>query len=393
MQRPHPMTSRARILAALHGQHIDRIPFTPLIDPYTLVDMPSEITGGQPPGYDLPGLKALIAASRALGCDVMLRHVPVTKPVEGGAPHLESLGRFGPPVVAKGERKGNQYIETLTTPLGSLTGIWEFTDRVGWIPHPVRHAVNNYEELKIFHYAVDHLISQPPAAEYDLFLQVDSEIGDDGIATASIPPSPLMFLIEELCGLENTYYLLQDCHTEIEDILAKLHASDKRFAKVVAASPAQVVIQYEDTSTTLMSPAIFRRYCLPYFNEYAELMEDAGKIFLIHMCGKLRGLAADIGQGRFAGIADISPPPTGDLPLDEAAANLSGKVVVGGIDPTTFVCQDSEAVKVEVSDLIRRIKPFRGVLLGSADTMPRGTRIENLRLIRDLVDTLYDRFD
>jgi uroporphyrinogen-III decarboxylase len=174
----------------------------------------------------------------------------------------------------------------------------------------------------------------------------------------------------------------------VEDILAKLHASLKRYAGLLAAGPADVVIQYEDTSSTLMSPAIFRRYCLPYLDEYAQIVGGAGKIFLVHMCGKLRHLVAAIGGGRFAGVTEVSPRPTGDLPLDEAAASLPGKVVVGGIDPTTFISADLEAVRREVSGTIERIKAYPGVLLGSADTTPRGTHVETLRLIRELVDEL-----
>ena len=50
--------------------------------------------------------------------------------------------------------------------------------------------------------------SEPPAADSGFFLQVEAEIGDDGIATASLPNTPLMHLIETVWGLENTYYLL-----------------------------------------------------------------------------------------------------------------------------------------------------------------------------------------
>ena len=382
------MPARERILAALHGQPVDRIPFVPLIDPYTLADMPPDITDGHQPGYDdLPGLKGLLAASRNLGCDVMLRHVPITGPAPDGAHHLELLGRFGPPVEAISQLSGDQLIETLTTPIGKLTGVWQFTNRAGWIPHPVRRPVNDYEDFKILQYAVDHLSWRPPTPDYATFLDLEEEIGDGGIATVSLPPSPLMFLIEEVCGLETTYYLLQDHPAEVEEILARLGAAQQQLAELLAASPAQVVIQYEDTSTTLMSPAIFRRYCLPYLNAYADIVQRDGKLLLVHMCGTLRHLVGDLAEARFAGVTEVSPPPTGDLPLDEAAAHLPGKAVVGGIDPTTFICQDSESVKAEISDLMGRIKRFRGVLLGSADTTPRGTCVENLHLIRDLVDT------
>ncbi|MBW2052459.1 MAG: hypothetical protein JRI85_09510 [Deltaproteobacteria bacterium] len=379
-------TSRERVLAALQKKPVDRIPFVPLIGPFTLMDMPEEITGDSSAGGFDPF--RMMHASRALECDLMIRHVPVTKPLRGAAPHLGSLGGFGPPVEVTTEFKNGQLCETLATPVGSVTGAWQFTDKVGIIPHAVKHAVNNHEELKIFHYAVEHLIKEPVAANADVFFKVDKAIGDDGIATTSISNSPLMFLIEMAWGLENTYYLLHDYPEEVEDIMDKLHASLKRFAEVLAASPAQVVIQYENTSSTLLSPAMFRRYCLPRLNEYADILRAAGKIFLIHMCGKLYALREDIGHGRFNGITDVPPCPTGDFPLDLAAENLPDKVVIGGIDPTTFINPDADFVKEEISGLIERIKPFKGVLLGSADVTPRGAQVQNFHLIRKLINTI-----
>ncbi len=380
------MTPRERILAALQKQPVDRIPFVPLIGPFTLMDMPAEIKGDSSGrGFDP---FRMMHASRALGCDLMIRHVPVTEPLRGMTPHLGSLGGFGPPVEAKTEFRDGQLRETLSTPVGSITGTWQFTDKVGIIPHAIKHAVNNHEELKIFHYAVDHLITEPVAAKSDTFLKVDKAIGDDGIATTSISNSPLMFLIEMAWGLENTYYLLHDYGEEVEDIMNKLHASLKRYAEALAAGPAQVVIQYENTSTTLLSPKIFRKYCLPCLNEYADILTAAGKIYLIHMCGKLYDLKDDIAQGRFNGITDVPPPPTGDFPLDVAKASLPDKVVIGGIDPTTFISPDRDFVKEEVSGIIERIKPYRGVMLGSADVTPRGAQVRNFRIIRNLIDTL-----
>ena len=64
------------------------------------------------------------------------------------------------------------------------------------------------------------------------------------------------------------------------------------------------------------------------------------------------------------------------------------KVVVGGIDPTTFLYHNPALLRREITELIERIKPYQGVILGSADTAPRGTPPENFRLIRELVETV-----
>ena len=385
-KRPERMTARERILAALRRQPVDRLPFTPLIDHYVLLDLYPEIWREKD---RLKRAWITLKASRAFEIDVLLRHVPVIKTIGVNSVFIEQLGQFGGPCQVRSVLKNDLLIETLDTPVGSLSGTWGFTEESGILPHPVKHLVNNYEELKIYHYAVEHMRPKQVVPDYETFLAVDKAIGRDGIATTSFHNTPLMHLIECVWGLENTIYLLNDHRAEVEDILEKLYHPQKQFVEQLAASPAQIAINYENTSSTLISPKYFRRYCLPHLNEYAQILHSAGKINLVHMCGKLRAFVDDFREGLEAdGIADIAPAPTGDLPLYEAAANLGGKVVVGGIDATTFINPAPEGVEAKVSDLIARLKPYRGVLLGSGDATPRGAPVENFHLIRRLVDVL-----
>jgi hypothetical protein len=166
----------------------------PLVDPYTLMDMLGDLFADCRPSYDgLSGLKALVAGIRMLGCDVMLRHAPVTAPNPGSAIHMQNIAPFDLPIVTTGERRGELWVETMVTPLGTLTGVWGFTGYGSWIPHPVRYPVITREDLKIYHYAVSHLSVSPPALDTSVYLELDREIGEDGIATASLPTSPLMY--------------------------------------------------------------------------------------------------------------------------------------------------------------------------------------------------------
>ncbi len=167
------------------------------------------------------------------------------------------LGAYAPPVEAETRFEGAQMIETLKTPVGTLTGIWQFADTVAGIPHAVKHAVTNYEEMKIFQYAVNCLDTDHPGLDHAFFRHLDNLIGDDGIATVSLSNTPLMYLIEMAWGLENTYYLLNDYREDVEEILEGLHRSLKRHAEVPASSTAEVVIQYENTSSALLSPKMF----------------------------------------------------------------------------------------------------------------------------------------
>ena len=380
------MSTRERILAALQGQPVDRIPFVPLIDTYSVLDMPAHVQQALQAAASAGYWQGMLAAIREIGCDILLRHVYVTQSASG-APHLNGFGFFDPPVVTSSRMDGSLLVERLETPIGTLTGTWGFTDMHGWIPHPVKHLVTDHEELKIFAYAVEHLRLEKPEPDFGNIIQAEKAIGEAGIATTSFLNTPLMDLIETCWGLDNTYFMLHDYPDEVEAILDRLHRVQRLVVERIAESPAKVVIEYENTSSTLLSPKVFRRYCLPLLNEYADILHSSDKIFLVHMCGKLAAFAGDLASARFNGIADISPHPTGNFTLDEAVAALPGKIVIGGIDATTFIELDLGQVEAKVAGLIGRIKQYPGVLLGSADTAPRGTPLETFQLIQHLVET------
>jgi hypothetical protein len=381
------MSGKQRILAALQRQPVDRLPFVPLIDTYSVLDMPAHVQQAIQTAASAGLWQGMQQAIREIGCDIMLRHVYVTEAF-GGAPHLSGLGRFLPPVEASSRMEGQVLVETLATPVGALKATWGFTDRHGWIPHPLKHLVGSHEELKVFAYAVEHLSPEPPAPDYGNFRHAEEALGDTGLATTSFLNTPLMHLIETFWGLESTYYLLHDYPDEVQAILDGIHRSQLRIVERIAASPARVAIEYENTSSTLLSPDVLRRYCLPYIRDYARILHAADKIYLLHCCGKLRAFVNELAELPVDGIVDLSPEPTGNLPLDEAAARFPGKVVVGGIDATTFVDPDLQRVEAQLVPLIRRLRGCPGVLLGSADTAPRGTPLATFRLIQHLVETV-----
>ena len=92
------MSTRERILAALQGKPVDRIPFVPLIDTYSVLDMPAHVQQAMQAAANDGYWQGMLAAIREIGCDIMLRHVYVTKSASG-APHLNGFGWFESPVV------------------------------------------------------------------------------------------------------------------------------------------------------------------------------------------------------------------------------------------------------------------------------------------------------
>lgn len=137
------------------------------------------------------------------------------------------------------------------------------------------------------------------------------------MATTPAPCTPLLALLQLDMGLERFYYYLSDYPQEVKELLNIMQERNKEIYCIVARSPAEVVIDHENTYTTLHSPEIYERYCLRQLNEYADTFHKKNKIFLVHRCGKLKSLTDLIDKGKENGTIDVTPSPTGDLDMAE----------------------------------------------------------------------------
>ena len=159
---------------------------------------------------------------------------------------------------------------------------------------------------------------------------------------------------------------------------------------VIVASEAEVVISYENLSTTLTSAKNYERFDRKHCNDYAALCRDAGQIYLTHMCGRLRGFSAQLCDGEQEGFMDVAPAPTGDVEFGRAKAGWAkDKVLGGGIDATAFTSLDPDAMLRYVRERLDEIEDVAGsfhkFILGSGDALPKNTPVPVLRAVSEAV--------
>ncbi len=354
------MNSRERLLAALRRQPVDRVPWAPLFDHYFTSSLPAD----QP--LDVPG------ALRAVGADILERHVPA----------MRTLHRD---VVMTERQDGNEILRTIETPLGVLHERRLVTPVTTFIAEPLIKSVTDFGPYR---YWVEHTEYVP---DYEAFLAEDARIGADGLATVSGPQSPVQFLIGEDMGVERFTYALYDYPAELSALVEAMHEKYKEAYRLLARSPALVVIGYEDVSTSTASPAIYQRFTLRYLDDYADIVHAEGKLYLTHMCGLLKGVASLIARGRMDGIDSVTPPTTGNMPVDEARAAWPDKVIIGGLEPKSLAMLHVDEVRAYTRDVLCRAAPGDGFILSTGDATAHGTPLENLRAVTEVVQA-YGRF-
>jgi hypothetical protein len=332
-----------------------------LIDGYFTASLPAQ-------GY---GELSVLDALRQIGADILDRHCPMIHAVEDTT------------IVRRVERKADAELETVETPVGALK-----TDRIlneaKHTDYIRKYPIETLGDLKVYEYVVEHTHYE---ADFAPFHERTSQIGDDGITTPNGPMTPLLYFIEHLCGIEKTIYLLADHPEEVEACFDLMHAQNKAVYRLLSESPAEVIIDYEDTSSTLISPRYYREYCAPLIDEYAAICHDGGKTYITHMCGKLRAFSDQIRQGQQDGVDSVCPPSTGDTWAHEARdAWGPEKIIIGGLEPPALERMSVRETREHVVRVLDQMPTFRRFILSTGDATSYGTPMENLRTITHLVE-------
>ena len=365
------MTGKERILAALRRQPVDRVPWVPLLVPYTIAGFPK----------DTPHRVA--EAQRAVGCDIWTQAV------------VDRIGLWFP----KGNSKIRQIkyfdkgdlVSGYETPEGTITER-QRSGVGGSINAPVEYLLKSPKDLRAYRYVLEH--SFLFIADYsDHYAWEEEVVGENGVITdVSIGMTPHQMLINLLAGVENTYYMHADEPELFDEVMDVMHRQYKQQIRETAKrSKADIFVSSENTSWTTLSPDRYEKYCAAQLGEYSDILHEYGKLHVIHMCGKLSCMSRQIAACRFDAVADLAPAPTGDMELWECAEAFPELAVKGGIGCDTFILNDPQACYDRAVEILEKTRGRDGVLLGSGDSVPNGTSMENLRAVTKAVEVAGKR--
>ncbi len=183
-----------------------------------------------------------------------------------------------------------------------------------------------------------------------------------------------------LMGYETLCLALYDQRDLVEAIAAKLKEYNQAaMRRILQFDRVKAVCAGDDMGFRgglMFSPADMRRYVLGGHKMLAQMAHDAGRVYLLHSCGKL---------------ADIMPDLIDDVKVDgkhsfedtiedcRDAKNTWGRrmAILGGID-VDFLCRGDEApIRVRVRDTLDKCLPGGGYCLGTGNSVANYIPVEN----------------
>jgi hypothetical protein len=232
---------------------------------------------------------------------------------------------------------GNKYYEHyIETPYGCLRS-------VRYRSLPIKYLVENIDDLKI-------LINIWRDSEYvpdldncdETYERIKSLLSGYGIYIPIVNPSALQTLLEEDIGIENFYYMRQDYPREINELIELMHDRRCQEYKLIAKHmPFDSCITIENTSTTYISPDIYREISQKHMKDFVDIMHAEGKLGIIHMCGLVNDLLDDFIPTGLDGIHALTEPPVGNTFISHALDVLGDDlIIITGLDGTKVLNPD-----------------------------------------------------
>lgn len=354
------MTSKQRLLAAMKGQSVDRVPWSPFLA-YYWEHLPQSIQQkGQFDYLKKMGADPLLRGSHAL-CTINYQNCNLTE-------KLTPTEKF----------------ITYETPVGTITERHQYSpDGDTWFL--VDHPVKTEEDIKVLQYIYEHLTIRENTAPFE---KDAARYGDEALLLPMIGvdnKTAFQTMVEHWLGTEQLAYAVYDYPEAIAECLAVMQEKDFETIKIAAGTSAEGFIFYEDSSTTNISPAMFAEYTAPEIAQWGDYLHKSGKLLAHHACGHIKDLLPLMAELPIDLIESISPPPTGNISIADALPKIPDRIgLIGGIEPTVLLNSSLEELERYVTDLLTVTRGHRFILANS-DSCPPDVSYDKFLMISRLV--------
>ena len=361
------MTSKERMMRALHGEKPDRLPVT--IHQWQQWHLDTYMDGMD-----------TLSAFKATGMDAAIQY-------------FEAMGQFWIPNVENYVVQTPQWREeievvnsdpsnkllhhTITTPQGQLTYKTGGNLTTTWV---TEYLIKSHEDIDPIekYMPVAKLDKKKVAAEYDA-------IGDAGILRGFVWGDQAGCWQHACCLMDVQDLILETIdnpdwvHRLMRILLEKkLYFIEKSLA---GAKFDLIETGGGSGSDTLISPGLHREFCMPYDRQIHRALHKHGFLITYHTCGGMMNILDLIVENETDVSETLAPPGVGgNITEPEKVQQVySGKVaMIGGMDQFNILTSGTkEQIKAEVHRLFEGFGKDGGYILAASDHF-FDTPVENL---------------
>jgi uroporphyrinogen-III decarboxylase len=231
----------------------------------------------------------------------------------------------------------------------------------------------------------------PVKADLSAIAEARERVGDDGIVR-TFPFSPGQGAPWQsfctLMGTTEAIYLAYDEPDLVHEVLTHIVERTLKVAELCKGTRADMIeLGGGAGSNTVISPAMFKEFCVPYDQKQNEAFHSLGLKTVYHLCGGLMQMLELVVENGADGLETMTPVSMGgDCDLREASRRVGDKLFfIGGFDQNQgFERGTPEVAKRLVHECFEATKDHAGYIIAPSDHFFEGDE-ENLRAFCEAV--------
>jgi len=285
------------------------------------------------------------------------------------------------------ERQNGVRRHEIQTPIGSIYEEYALTESEHSSEAHIKHFVTDYDSLRVMTYVVEgtqYNVDMTFAAAHKAI----EETGDDGIVLDTAVCLPLIQFAKTDAGYMNAFYLMEDYSGEVDYLISVYHKKFVELYRALSNSPADVIAFGDNMDEVMISPNLFEKYAVGFYQESKDALKGTDKILGAHWCGRTPHLLSLVPKTGLDVVEAIVTEPMADITLDSALDKLDGKVTLQGGMPSVMVCPDivsQRDFENYIESAVLKQKGRKGFILGMSDNVPPNADFSRVEMIAELI--------
>lgn len=344
------MTPRERVLAVMRGEEPDKIPLTMYENmiPQCAVERRLRDDG------------LCIVNRRVAAC---IRETPncVTEShryTEDGSPRVRTVTR---------------------TPAGDVYTVSEPADFTSWT---LEHLFKAPEDYSVLRYMVEDERYRP---NYDEFARAERWMGTDVILRAGIGATPLHQIMIGWMGVETFAVEWAERRDEILALEKIMRAKRRDVYRILADSPITHANYGGNEVPEVMGRERFAQFCVPLYDECAEVFHEKGKLVGSHLDGNNKAWAHLVAASGLDYVEALTPTPDTDMTVREALDAWPGKFLWINF-PSSLHLASIEKIKQTTREIIDAAAGTNRLIIGITEDIPKDRWQGNLLAISEVIN-------
>ncbi|NLJ41976.1 MAG: uroporphyrinogen-III decarboxylase-like protein [Clostridiales bacterium] len=212
----------------------------------------------------------------------------------------------------------------------------------------------------------------PEESDYSNLEGIKDEM-PEGMKLVIMGPGGVLENVINLVGYDNLCYMIYEDPELAGDVFGAVGTRLISYYEICSRfDTVGALVSNDDwgfNTQTMLSPNDLRKYVFPWHKRIVEVIHSAGKLAILHSCGKLDCVMEDVIEDmKFDGKHSFED---NILPVEEAYEKWGGRIgILGGID-LDFVCRAShEEIKARSLKMLKRTENRGGYALGTGNSVP-----------------------